>query len=161
MTPYKRFSFWMVQTRVGRWWMHRLYSTVGPGLDRLLFRLSRGRLTTGTGVVPILLLTTTGRRTGRPRTTPVAYLRDGQDIVLVASNVGNPGHPQWFLNLQAQPVAQLSIGARTQTYTARVVTGPERDRLWHRLTAHAPTYAMYQARAGRDLPVLIMTPTPS
>lgn len=159
MNPYQRFSFWMVRTPAGRWATQRFYSTVGPSLDRLLYRLTRGRLTTTSGVVPLVLLTTVGRRSGRPRVTPVVYMPDGQDIVLVASNVGNAGHPQWFLNLRANSSATLSIRGRTGAYTARIATGEERTKLWQRLTAHAPTYAQYQERARRELPVVVMSPT--
>lgn len=158
MSLYRQFSFWMVQTPAGKGISHQLYSTAGPHLDRLLYRLSRGRVATTTGVVPLLLLTTVGRRSGREWVTPVVYLADGHDIILVASNVGNSGHPQWYRNLLANHSAKLSIRGRSAPYTARVADPEERARLWRRLTAAAPTYAIYQEQARRELPVVVMSP---
>ncbi len=158
MNLYQRFWFWMVTTPLGERSSHHFYSTIGPAADRLLYRLSGGRLMTGTGIVPMLLLTTTGRRTGLPRTTPVVYLQNGREIVLVASNVGNAGDPQWFRNLLAKPEAELSVRGKTSRYKARIAGADDRAALWRQLTDYAPTYAQYQRRAGRGLPVVVMTP---
>ena len=108
--------------------------------------------------MPLLLITTSGRVTGIQRTTPVVYLRHHDDVILVASNVGNPGHPQWFENLLANPTVTLTIGRGSAPYKARVTSGDERADLWSRLVEHAPTYSTYAERAGRELPVMIATP---
>jgi deazaflavin-dependent oxidoreductase (nitroreductase family) len=107
------------------------------------------------GDVPILLLTTKGRRTGRLRTVPVMYV-PGEEPVLVASNGGSPSHPSWYLNLQADPCAQIEIEGRRQEVVARTAGGAEREPLWRRAVALYPAYASYQRRAERQLPVVVL-----
>ena len=80
------------------------------------------------------------------RTTPVMYMRHGDEIVLVPSNVGNPDHPHWFQNLLANPTVTLAIGRESATREARVATGDERSRMWDQLLEHAPTYSVYAER---------------
>lgn len=108
--------------------------------------------------VPICLLTTTGRKTGQPRTVPLCYLQDGDNIVLVASMGGLPANPQWFGNLRANPAVEIEIGKRRSRYRAREATPAERDRLWPELVALYPDYASYQAWTEREIPVVICEP---
>jgi deazaflavin-dependent oxidoreductase (nitroreductase family) len=108
------------------------------------------------GDVPILLLTTKGRRSGRPRTVPVMYV-PGEAPVLVASNGGSPSHPSWYLNLEAEPQAEIEIEGQRHEVVARTVTGAERDPLWRRAVATYSAYADYQRRADRQLPVVVLT----
>lgn len=109
------------------------------------------------GETPILLLTTTGRKSGQPRTVPVMYV-PGEEPVLVASNGGSPSHPAWYLNLLADPRAMVDIEGERREVVARTVTGEERDRLWPRTVAIYPAYASYQRRTDRELPVVVLEP---
>jgi deazaflavin-dependent oxidoreductase (nitroreductase family) len=105
--------------------------------------------------VPILLLTTKGRRSGQPRTVPVMYV-PGEEPVLVASNGGSPSHPAWYLNLEAEPQAEIEIEGRRQKVVAQTVTGEEREPLWRQAVTTYPAYADYQRRADRQLPVVVL-----
>jgi deazaflavin-dependent oxidoreductase (nitroreductase family) len=107
------------------------------------------------GDVPILLLTTKGRRSGRLRTVPVMYV-PGEEPVLVASNGGSPSHPSWYLNLQAEPRAEIEIEGRREEVVARTVSGTDREPLWRQAVALYPAYANYQRRAERQLPVVVL-----
>jgi deazaflavin-dependent oxidoreductase (nitroreductase family) len=110
--------------------------------------------------VPILLLTTTGRRTGEPRTKALIFGRDGDDYLVVASTGGAPTHPYWYLNLLARPEAEIQVKAEHIPITARAVTtGAERTRLWGLVNAYWPNYDTYQARTERLIPVVVLTPT--
>ena len=106
----------------------------------------------------MLLLTTTGRKTGKQRTTPLLYLKDGDRLVLVASNGGAPKHPTWWLNLQARPEAEVQIGSKKIRVTARQADQEERNQLWSKVVAMYPDYANYQKRAEREIPVVILQP---
>jgi len=107
------------------------------------------------GDVPILLLTTEGRRSGQMRTVPVMYV-PAEEPVLVASNGGSPSHPSWYLNLLADPRATIEVEGRRQEVVARTVSGEERERLWRRAVAAYPAYATYQRRTDRQLPVVVL-----
>jgi deazaflavin-dependent oxidoreductase (nitroreductase family) len=111
------------------------------------------------GGQPVLLLQTTGRRSGRTRTTPVQYLADGDMFVVVASNAGAARPPAWYLNLRANPYARIQVGARSVDVRAQEAAGQERAELWQRLTA-ANRYLERAARkAGRDLPLMVLVPS--
>jgi deazaflavin-dependent oxidoreductase (nitroreductase family) len=107
---------------------------------------------------PMLLLTTTGARSGEPRTMPLTYLPDGDDrLVVFAANGGRPNHPDWLHNLLADPGVTVEVGARRFAATARIAEGPERERLWAAKLAVMPTLADFQARAGaRRIPVVVL-----
>ncbi len=155
--PIGRFMRWFLRlasTRAGAWF----FTTVTPPLDGLVLRLSRGRISMA-GVAPILLLTTTGARSGQPRSTPLLYQKDGERFVLIASKGGNPRHPAWYHNLRARPEARLLVGGREVLCKVCEAEGEERERLWKLATAYNPGYDTYQARATkRRIPVLILTP---
>ena len=123
-----------------------------------LYRLSSGRLGKRVVGMPVLLLTTTGRRSGRPRTTPLSYLEDGNELVLAASNGGNPWFPAWWLNLQANPRASVQVGPRRIEVTAREATPDQRDRLWPRFVNGYQGYGEYERRTTRRIPVVILSP---
>jgi deazaflavin-dependent oxidoreductase (nitroreductase family) len=106
----------------------------------------------------MLLLEHVGARSGVRRTTPLVYLRDGDDVVLVASKGGFPRDPHWFHNLRAHPDATVQIGARRRPVHARVADPPQRERLWPRAVALYPGYADYQQRTSREIPLVILTP---
>jgi len=106
----------------------------------------------------MLLLTTTGRKTGQRRTTPLFYLPDGDRLVLIASYAGDDRHPQWFNNLVATPVVSVEIAGETRGMRSAVATAEEKARLWPRLVALYEGYDAYQRMTSRDIPVVILTP---
>jgi deazaflavin-dependent oxidoreductase (nitroreductase family) len=109
--------------------------------------------------VPILLLTTTGRRSGQPRTNALIFGRDGTDYLVVASMGGAPTHPNWYLNLQANPEAGVQVRAEHTKVTARTAGPEEKPRLWKIMTDGWPNYDVYQSRTDRVIPVVVLTPS--
>jgi F420H(2)-dependent quinone reductase len=105
-----------------------------------------------------LLLTTTGRRTGRERTMPLLYVPDGDRFVVVGSNGGDDRPPAWWLNLQAQPSAKVQVGRRHHRVTARRARGVELDGLWARLERSYRYYADYRRRTSREIPIVVLEP---
>lgn len=124
-----------------------------------LFKATRGRIG-GTGFgMPVLMITTIGRKSGKPRTTMLTSpVQDGDAVVIVASYGGDNRHPAWFLNLQANPDVELTMSGRTQNMTARVASGEERSELWPRVTEKYRGYAAYQRRTDREIPLVILEP---
>jgi len=132
------------------------------GVNTAAYRLSNGRVAAHVpGGAPICLLTTTGRRSGRPRTVPLLYIpHDDDQIVVVASHGGMSTHPAWYLNLLADPVVTVDVGSRRRSMTARPASEAERAALWPALNAVYPHFDAYQRRTDRIIPVLILAPTP-
>ena len=126
-------------------------------LHRGIYRLSRGRIGGKLGQLPVLLLTTTGRKSGQPRTWPLGYLRDGERLVIVASAGGEPKHPAWYVNLRANPRVTVQLGDETVAMEAATATGTERARLWDQLIVLFPSFAEYQQKTTREIPVVILT----
>jgi deazaflavin-dependent oxidoreductase (nitroreductase family) len=123
------------------------------------YRLSGGRLGGRfPGGAPVCLLTTTGRRSGRPRTAPLLYLEDGDRVALVASKGGMSRHPTWYLNCVANPEVGLEIGRERRRMRARTASAAEKTELWPRLVEMYPSYATYQTRTDRDIPVVVLEP---
>jgi len=111
------------------------------------------------GDVPILLLHTTGARTGEERVTPLAARIDGEDLIVYGSYAGATRHPAWFHNLVAHPRVTVEIGTETREVVARVAEGAEHDRLWARQKEEIPTFAEYEQKAeGRTIPVIVLQP---
>jgi deazaflavin-dependent oxidoreductase (nitroreductase family) len=104
----------------------------------------------------LLLLTTTGARSGKEHTTPLGYIRDGDLLLVVASNLGTPRHPDWYHNLLAHPVVQVTIGAEAFEAIAVPAEGARRDRLFEHVVSVDPGYAEYQTRTTRTLPVVVL-----
>ncbi len=124
-----------------------------------LFRASAGRLGSRFfGGAPVLLLTSIGRRSGKPRTAPLIYLEDGDNVVLVASKGGMSQHPVWYLNLVAHPDVEVQIGSEVRKLRARTASDEEKKKLWPRLNAVYGHYDEYQARTDRNIPVVISEP---
>ena len=111
--------------------------------------------------VPTLLLTATGRRTGRKITSPLIFARDGDDYLIVASMGGAPKHPAWYLNLQANPEAEIQVKADQLAVVAHTASAEEKPRLWKIVTEVWPNYDTYQARTDRNIPVVVLRPVPS
>ncbi|WP_145501445.1 nitroreductase/quinone reductase family protein [Streptomyces sp. CFMR 7] len=115
----------------------------------------------------LLLLTTTGARTGRPHTTPLGHVRDGERLLVVGSNLGAPHHPDWYHNLLARPSVHVELGEQEFETIAVPAEGSRRDELFARVVAEAPGYAEYQAATDRTLPVVVLelpaprTPAPA
>lgn len=127
-------------------------------LHRLLYRASGGRIGGRLWDLPVVLLTTTGRQSGKQRTVPLCSLRDGDDVVLIASYGGLDRPPAWWLNLEANPQAELLSGRVRRAVTARNADPDERARLWAEVTARAPGYLEYERRTTREIPVVILQP---
>jgi deazaflavin-dependent oxidoreductase (nitroreductase family) len=110
------------------------------------------------GKSPILLLNTVGRKSGKKRTTPLLYVMDGEEFVLIASKGGSPTHPAWYLNLMANPEVTVEVGDREVRARAEEVSGAEKTRLWQKMVEMYPTYDDYQTRTEREIPLLILRP---
>ena len=110
----------------------------------------------GPGPVPTLLLTTTGRKSGRSITLPLIYGKSGKDYVVIASKGGAPAHPAWFLNLDANPEVSIQVEANRMQATARTATGSERSVLWDQMVEIYPPYTEYQKRTEREIPVVVL-----
>lgn len=108
--------------------------------------------------VPTLLLTVTGRRSGRPRTSALIFGRDGDDYLVVASMGGAPKHPNWYANIKADPTASIQVGSDQFPVTARTAGVAEKPRLWRIMTEIWPNYDVYQSRTDRDIPVVVLSP---
>ncbi len=121
-----------------------------------VLRLTRGKGMSTFRGMPILLLTTVGRKTNEPRTTPLMFIRDGADYVITASNNGGDRHPAWFLNLQASPGVQIETGGEKLQVSAAVAAAPDRARLWSALVAKAPFFDAYQKGTARPIPMVIL-----
>ncbi|MFE2586950.1 nitroreductase family deazaflavin-dependent oxidoreductase [Streptomyces sp. NPDC059378] len=124
-----------------------------PALDRAVHRLTRGKVLLSAQMLPGLVLTSTGARSGLPRHTPLACVpqEDGRGWLLVGSNFGRSGHPAWTHNLLAHPEASVSLGGEDIAVTARLLAGEERVAAWAAALALWPPYAAYQARVEREI----------
>jgi len=120
------------------------------------FRTHGGRVGGPFEGAQLLLLTSTGAKSGQPRTTPVVYLEDGQNLVIFASKAGAPTHPAWYRNLLANPSATVEVGTRTLAVRAREAEGDERRRLYEQQVARMPQFADYQAKTTRQIPVVVL-----
>jgi F420H(2)-dependent quinone reductase len=123
-----------------------------------IYRATDGRLVGNVGEAGVLLLTTTGRRSGTSRTVPLLYVPDGDAFVVVASLGGHDTHPAWCLNLRANPAATVQIGTCVMGVQAEELTGEARDRLWASLTAVYGGYAEYRTRTSREFPIIALRP---
>ena len=123
-----------------------------------LYRLTGGRVGRSAGGLSHLLLTTTGARSGLPRTVPLTYLPDGENFVLVASNGGADRHPAWWANLAKTPEATVQVGDRTLAVVAATADPAERARLWPLVTAYNPVYRTYEQLTARTIPVVVLRP---
>src|SRR5579884_258791 len=117
------------------------------------FRANGGKVN---GPNPLILLTTTGAKSGQPRTNPIAYSTDGDRIIILASKGGAPTNPDWYYNLLANPVVTVELGTEHFQARAAVATGQERERLFAQHVALMPGFAEYQHKTSRQIPVIIL-----
>lgn len=143
----------------------RVTDRLWPVLNRLMkghtvvYRLSGGRVGHRfPGAPPMLLLDHLGAKSGTRRTTPLVYVRDGEDVVVVASKGGHPKHPAWFHNLRANPETTIQVGSEHRPVRARVATEEERPRLWEKAVATYSGYRGYQERTDREIPLVVLEP---
>jgi deazaflavin-dependent oxidoreductase (nitroreductase family) len=122
------------------------------------YRVSGGLIGAWAPGMTFLLLTTRGRKSGRPRTVPLLYMEDGDRYVIVGSNGGNATHPAWVHNLRADPHAEVQAGTKRLRMTAREANDEERGELWPKTVAMYPNYANYQKGTERKIPLVILEP---
>jgi deazaflavin-dependent oxidoreductase (nitroreductase family) len=120
------------------------------------FRATRSKNGVPLNGRPMLLLTTTGAKSGQRRTTPMMYIPDGDRVLVIASNAGAPAHPDWYRNLVAHPEVTVEVGSETFDGTAVVAEGSERQRLWTRIVELYPFFADHQAKITRQIPVVVL-----
>ncbi|OFX27923.1 MAG: hypothetical protein A2Z07_08015 [Armatimonadetes bacterium RBG_16_67_12] len=144
---------------VGRWGRRTALRWL-RNTHRWIYRFSRGRILGRLVGLPVLLLTTVGRKSGKARTTPLTYLPHGRAFVVVASNGGRPRHPVWFLNLLVTPRAEVMVGARHLRVAGREAADEERARLWAEIVRRWPGYTRYERRTTRRIPVVVLEPMP-
>ena len=146
---------WAARQRPVTWFL----VNVGNKIDPYLMRWSGGRLKS-TFNAPTVLLTHTGAKSGKKRSTPLAYFTHGEDdVILIASRGGHRDHPSWYFNLTANPEVELWTKGGGGRYRAEEAEGKERTRLWDLATAFYPGFARYQERAGnRRIPVMVCSP---
>lgn len=151
-------------------WLYRssIYRALFPRMLRLFvpahvrpYRLFRGRVVgrLSQGFTPLLLLTTLGRRSGRRRTQPVGYVRDGPAFLIVGANGGLTSDPGWVFNLRARPEAEVEVGGERSYVRAVILTGDERARAWREVTARCPFFDVYQGAVRRSIPVVRLDPS--
>ena len=118
------------------------------------FRTNQGKVN---GAPSLLLLTTTGAKSGKQRVNPLAYTTDGERLVIIASKGGAPSNPDWYYNVVAHPDVTVEVGAETFEARATVVEGAERDKLYSKQAAIMPNFAEYQEKTTRKIPVIVLT----
>jgi deazaflavin-dependent oxidoreductase (nitroreductase family) len=112
----------------------------------------------GPGLIPTLLLTTTGRKSKKRQVLPLIYGKTDKGYAIVASKGGAPSHPAWYLNLSADPHVEVQVGSKEFQATARTVQGAERSALWKQMAALFPPYDDYQRRTQREIPIVVLEP---
>jgi F420H(2)-dependent quinone reductase len=150
--PSNRFN-----TRLSMAMPDRMLTALGK-LNVPVYRLSRGRLLGKVGTAPVLLLTSTGRRSGQKRTAPVLFFEYGERHVVVGSNAGNERAPAWSFNLKANPDAEIEIRGARRAVRARVAEGEERADLWRKVNDLYEGFDSYDARTSRDIAVFVLEP---
>jgi len=124
------------------------------GAHVFIYQASGGRVATTMGGRKLVLITTTGRKTGQARTVPAVPFLDGERVFVMASMAGAPEHPAWFRNLEANPAVTVQLGRDRWPARARILEGEERTALWERICADMPNFAAYQNKTSRVIPVV-------
>jgi deazaflavin-dependent oxidoreductase (nitroreductase family) len=146
----------LVATRPGA----AIHRTIAAPLDAPIMKATRGHVSLAVGVLPVVVLTSTGARSGQRRETPVSYFTDGDDVILMASNYGGARHPAWYHNLHANPECELHIGQSGGSFIAHETEGAERDRLYGLAVDLYRGYAKYAQRTEGTRTIRVMRLTP-
>ena len=155
---WRRLFFPLAWSRQGSW----LFARLMHRLDRPVLRWTRGRtsFTSLLAGLPIIALTTTGAKSGQPRTAPLVALEDGDHLVVFASNFGQTHYPAWYFNLRAHPRVRVLLRGQERSYVAREAQGDEYEAYWNAAVKLYPGYHAYKSRTGgRPIPVIVLTPT--
>ena len=146
----------MATTRQGMWTFHFYVRLI----DLPISRLTKGTLVPSSywNIMPIIYLTTTGAKSGIPRSAPVLSIPDGENLILVGSNWGNPKNPSWAYNLRMHPQTQVRKGQTAKYFTARELHGEERATYWQKAVQFYPPYVSYEKHAHRSLPIFLLEP---
>lgn len=137
--------------------MNRTWLKLQSRIHQSVYRLSDGKIGSYFGA-PTLLLTTIGRKSGKPRTNPLYYVEHASGWAVIASNAGSDTHPAWFLNLQVNPFAEIQIRGQRFKVKSQIATSPGRDQLWSEFLEIYAGYAKYQDATHREMPVVILKP---
>lgn len=151
--PARRALSAFAKSRFGIWLIKHVIARIEPHL----IKASNGRVTFGIGV-PTVNVTTRGRKSGKPRTATLVYFTEGDNVMLIASSFGRDAHPAWYLNLKADPHAELVSRGRRGDYVAGEAEGAERDRLFALANRLFDGYDQYQAGTERKIPVMVLSP---
>ena len=138
---------------MNKWFMQQF-----TRLQVYVYRRSGGRWMATMRGMPLLIMITVGKKSGKKRETPVMYLRHGANYVVTASNAGSDSNPGWYVNLRAQPTATLEVSGNTLQATWRVAAGEERALIWAELVSKAPFFDDYRSKTTREIPIVILTP---
>ena len=153
-SKYQRFGMWLTRSTPGVLVLRHVFTPA----DRLMLKLTKGRRSLAPKAIPEMVLTTRGRKSGRPRSNPVLFLRDGESYVVVASNYGRERHPGWSYNLEADPRATVQIGERTFEVEGRRATDEEFARCWPRLVEVWPGWRKYRTMTDREFRMFVLEP---
>jgi deazaflavin-dependent oxidoreductase (nitroreductase family) len=156
MSFVRRFELWVARTSFGAW----MTKLVAARIDPVIFRLSGGRFTSlGPVILPQLVLTTTGRKTGKERDAQLVYTDVDGVVHIVASNFGGERHPAWYYNLEANPEAFMQVRGERIPVRAEPLGDEERAAVWPRLVENIPNYAAYRERTDRNIRVYRLIPS--
>jgi deazaflavin-dependent oxidoreductase (nitroreductase family) len=155
---WQRMTVYVATTRFGRW----LILHVIHYIDLWLEHWTHGRFSSASLVgVPLLILTTKGARSGLLRSTPLLFMKHGQEIIVIASSLGSPRHPDWYFNLRSNPEVSLRIEGKSKYYFARQANGQERQDYWEEMVNLYSGYTKYASLAAdREIPVIVFIPSP-
>ena len=155
MGSWRRFLIWLSMTGFGTWTLKNVSSRIDP----VIFKFSGGRFTSiGPVVIPQLVLTTTGRRSGRKRDVQLVYSDIDGVVYIVASNFGGEHHPAWSYNLMANARASIQLRGKTTEVSAVQLSDEEKESVWNRLVANIPNYSVYRQRTDRNIQVYRLVP---
>jgi deazaflavin-dependent oxidoreductase (nitroreductase family) len=153
LSPWARALAGFAASKPGSWF----FLNVANPIDKHLLPATNGRLSLAIGQ-PVLCLEVTGARSGKRRRTPLLFVPDGDDLVIVASATGRARHPAWYRNVAANPhVKVYAPGGRTGEYDARTAEGEERERLYRRAVDFYPGFTVYESRTARQFPVVVLS----
>jgi deazaflavin-dependent oxidoreductase (nitroreductase family) len=140
--------------------MNKSFLQLFMGVSTFLIHISRGKVGSRLGKQTILLMHTTGRKTGKNYITPIAYFTTGSSFYVIASNWGQPHNAAWYYNLQTQPETVIEVNGRTIPVRAREAQTQEYDSLWANAVSHHPDYNQYKAQTSRHIPIIVFDPKP-